>query len=77
MPQPDATLDTFGLLCPVPIMKTASKIKELDPGQVLEILADDDQILEDMPAWCKSMGHELVQVIEEEGEYRLWVRKGS
>ena len=77
MVHPDTTLDTFGLLCPVPIMKTAARIKEMDPGQILEVLADDEQILEDMPAWCKSMGHELLRVIEEEDEYRLLVRKGD
>ena len=71
----DITLDTFGLLCPVPIMKTAAQIKDMDAGQILEVLADDEQILEDMPAWCESMGHTLLEVIEEDEEYRLYVRK--
>ena len=77
MSLPDATLDTFGLLCPVPIIKTSSMIIDMESGQVLEVLADDEQILEDMPAWCKSMGHELLQVDEDKGEFRLLVRKGS
>jgi len=77
MSRPDATLDTFGLLCPVPIMKTSSMIMDMVSGQVLEILADDEQILEDMPAWCKSMGHELLQVDEVGDEFRLLVRKGN
>ena len=77
MSRPDATLDTFGLLCPVPIMKTSSMIMDMVSGQVLEVLADDEQILEDMPAWCKSMGHELLQVDEVGGEFRLLVRKGN
>lgn len=37
----DATLDCFGLLCPMPIVKTANKVKEIQIGQVLEILATD------------------------------------
>ena len=45
--RPAMTLDTFGLLCPVPIMKTASAIREISVGEVLEVLADDPQILED------------------------------
>ncbi|MEE2708989.1 MAG: sulfurtransferase TusA family protein [Gemmatimonadota bacterium] len=77
MSRPDATLDTFGLLCPVPIMKTSSMILDMVSGQVLEVLADDEQILEDMPAWCKSMGHELLQVDEVGDEFRLLVRKGN
>lgn len=71
----DVTLDTFGLLCPVPIMKTATKMKEMAVDQVLEVLADDEQILEDMPAWCQSMGHELLEVVEEDEEFRLYVKK--
>ena len=37
----DKTLDCVGLYCPMPIYKTAQKMKELKPGEVLEIVADD------------------------------------
>lgn len=75
MMRPAKTLDTYGLLCPVPIMKTAAAIKEISVGEVLEVLADDPQILEDMPAWCASNGHVLLDTIEEDEEFRLYVRK--
>ena len=75
MMRPAMTLDTFGLLCPVPIMKTASAIREISVGEVLEVLADDPQILEDMPAWCASNGHALLDTIEENEEFKLFVRK--
>jgi TusA-related sulfurtransferase len=73
--RPDATLDTFGLMCPIPIIRTAARIKQMTVGQILEVLADDEQILEDMPAWCASNGHSLLEVTEENGEYRLYVKK--
>ena len=44
-------------------------------GEILEVLADDEQVLEDMPAWCKSNGHELLDMIEEDGEFTLYVKK--
>ena len=75
MMRPAKTLDTYGLLCPVPIMKTASAIREISQGEVLEVLADDPQILEDMPAWCASNGHALLDTIEEDEEFRLYVKK--
>ncbi len=75
MIQAARTLDTYGLLCPVPIMKTASAIREVSVGDVLEVLADDPQILEDMPAWCASNGHALLETIEENEEFRLYVRR--
>ncbi len=71
----DATLDTFGLLCPMPIVKTALKAREMQVGQVLEVLATDAGIKEDMPAWCKSTGNEFLGVEEGQGEYRVYIRK--
>ena len=71
----DATLDTFGTLCPVPIHLTSKKMKELKPGQILEVLSDDRGILTDMPAWCRVIGYEIVHADQEGGQYRFYVRK--
>ncbi len=71
----DETLDCIGLYCPMPIANTANKLKELEVGQVLEILADDEGIKEDMPAWCRTTGHELVGMEEEAGQYKVYVKK--
>ena len=54
----DQTLDCVGLYCPMPIVKTAQKIKEMKTGEVLEIVADDKGIKHDMPAWCQATGNE-------------------
>lgn len=71
----DATLDCFGLLCPMPIIQTAKRLKELRVGEVLEILSTDEGIIEDMPAWCKMTGHEYLG-LEKDGEsYRVYIRK--
>ena len=71
----DAILDTLGLYCPMPIVKTAKKIKDLKIGQVLKVISDDEGIKEDMPAWCKRTGNEFLRIEEGEGEYRVYVRK--
>ena len=71
----DSTLDCFGLLCPMPIVKTAAKIKELEPGQVLEIVSTDEGVKEDMPAWCKATGHEFLGIERAGDVYKAYVRK--
>jgi TusA-related sulfurtransferase len=77
-PEPDETLDTFGRLCPVPIIMTATRMRSLAPGQVLAILSDDRGILDDMPLWCRSSRNELLSVDEvAPGEWRCLVRKGA
>ncbi len=47
------TLDAKGLMCPMPIVKLAKKMKDLKVGEVLELIADDVGSKEDVPAWCK------------------------
>ena len=71
----DASLDCFGLLCPMPIVKTAKMVAELEIGQVLEIMATDEGIKEDMPAWCEATGNEFVGLREANGEYHVYVRR--
>ncbi len=71
----DEILDCFGLLCPMPIIQTAKKIKELEKGQVLAVLSTDEGIKEDMPAWCRQTGQEYLGM-EEDGEiYKVYVKK--
>ncbi len=71
----DATLDCTGLYCPMPIIETTDKMRELEIGQVLEILADDKGIKSDMPAWCESTGNEFLGIEEEDGEYKVYVKR--
>jgi TusA-related sulfurtransferase len=59
----------------MPIIQTKAKIDQLEVGQVLEVIADDPGIEADMPAWCKTTGNEFLGLEEEDGEYRVYVRK--
>ncbi len=71
----DVKLDCFGLLCPMPIIMTAQKIKELKIGEVLEVASTDLGIKEDLPAWCRQTGQEFLGM-EEEGEIiKVYVKK--
>jgi len=69
------SLDCMGLYCPMPIVKTAEKIKELKQGEILEIVADDKGIKMDMPAWCDATGHECLGIEEDSGEIKVYVKK--
>jgi len=71
----DHTLDCFGLLCPMPIIQTSEKIKEMEVGQVLEIIATDEGIKEDIPAWCRQTGHELLGIEEDDEVIKIYVKK--
>ncbi len=73
----DATADLVYRVCPMHLLEPAVFLKDLRPGQVLEILTDYDGALEDIPAWCDKNGQEFLGLCEEDGEdvYRLYIRK--
>ncbi len=71
----DVVHDVCGTFCPIPISETANQIKKMKIGQVLELIADDPGVVEDIPAWCKATGQEFLGMYEEEGEYHLFIRK--
>jgi tRNA 2-thiouridine synthesizing protein A len=73
--KPDKTIDCFGLICPMPIVETAKEMTRMKKGQILEIIADDEGIVSDIPAWCESTGNKFLGM-EKKGEiYHMFVKK--
>ncbi len=71
----DVTLDCYGLVCPMPIVLTSKKIKEMKTNEVLEVLSTDPGIEADMPAWCRVTGQEFLGT-ERDGEVvKVYIRK--
>ena len=72
----DKVLDAKGLACPMPIVKTRKEMKDMESGQILEILATDKGAKADLTAWAKSGGHELLDSQEEDDVLKFWIKKG-
>lgn len=73
----DKHLDTSGLLCPEPVMMLHSAVRDLDEGQVLQVLATDPSTTRDIPKFCRFLGHELLQQNELGKSYQYLIRIGS
>jgi tRNA 2-thiouridine synthesizing protein A len=71
----DRSLDCVGLYCPMPIVKTSQIINQMKVGEILEIVADDKGIKQDMPAWCKTTGNECLGIEEQADEIKVYVKK--
>lgn len=69
------TLDLKGLPCPIPVVKVGKAIKGIEVGQILAALATDPGVMMDIPAWCKSTGHEIVELVRDEGVFHFLVRR--
>lgn len=76
--KPNETLDCVGLFCPQPLFQTREAIDALDPGAVLEVLADDPAAEEDLKRFAKRTGHTLLRVEQlPDGVRRFLLRKKS
>lgn len=73
--KPDHTLDCKGLSCPMPILKLAKELKNIEVGQVLEMLGTDPGSKTDIPKWCEKTGNEFLEAIEESGVYKYYIRR--
>jgi predicted metal-dependent enzyme (double-stranded beta helix superfamily)/TusA-related sulfurtransferase len=70
------TLDTRGLECPYPTLKTASKLSEVGLGQILEVLTDsENSAYDEIPEKVKSSGLEFVTLELPEGYWKIKIRK--
>ena len=72
-----AELDARGLFCPEPVMMLHSRINDVEPGQVLRVLATDPSTTRDIPRFCQFLGHQLVSETERGSEFIYMIRRGD
>ena len=68
-------LDTSGLSCPLPVLKTKKALKKLEIGDLLKVISTDAGSKKDIAAWARMTGQELVDTFEDEGKYVFIVKK--
>jgi len=56
----DETLDCHRLPCPMPVIPVQDRVAELAPGDTVTAVRTDPGAVQDLPAWCRITGHELV-----------------
>lgn len=71
------TLDARRLLCPLPVIRTQNAMKNLAPGDVLEVTATDPGVLQDIPAWCRINGHRVLSSRRDAGEIHIEIEHGG
>jgi tRNA 2-thiouridine synthesizing protein A len=69
------SLDTRGLNCPLPILRTKKAIAALASGEILEVTATDPGSVKDLDSFCSQTGHQLLSSTETNGEFIFQIRK--
>jgi len=60
MREADLELDCRGMRCPLPVIRLAKTIGDVEVGQVVAVAAEDAAARSDVPAWCRMRKHEYV-----------------
>lgn len=68
-------LDTRGLNCPLPILRTKKALNELVSGQVLKVVSTDPGATRDFQAFCRQTGNALLRASDAAGEFVFYLRK--
>ncbi len=71
----DRELDARGLNCPLPILRTKKALTDLQPGQVLKVLATDPGAVKDFQTFAKQTGHLLLAHDEAGKEFTFFMKK--
>lgn len=70
-----ATVDAKGQSCPGPLVSLAAALKDVNSGDLLELLATDPGSKSDVPSWAELSGNDLLESEESGGIFRYVVRK--
>lgn len=70
-------LDCLGEACPIPLVKTENKMKELAVGDTLIVIIDHSCALKNVPEWARKNNHTVE--VEETGdsEWEIFIDKSA
>lgn len=67
-------VDARGYSCPHPVIMTLNKIKKVKSGKIV-IVVDTDTAKENVSRAAKAQGWKVVDILPEDGGYRITIRK--
>ena len=71
----DKELDTHGLNCPLPILKTKKALADMSSGQTLRVVSTDTGSVRDFVAFARQTGNDLVEQTTEGNDFIHIIRR--
>jgi sulfite reductase (ferredoxin) len=75
-PAADVEHDFRGVACPLNYVKTKLVLETMEAGQILGILLDEEGA-GNVPASAEQDGHDVLRVKEQDGHWRVVIRKAG
>ncbi|MEM3587530.1 MAG: sulfurtransferase TusA family protein [Candidatus Jordarchaeaceae archaeon] len=68
-------IDVRGKACPLPVISMRGKLKEMKSGEILEIITDFAASRDNIKRTAIKEGHEILDIVEQDGSFRIFIRK--
>jgi TusA-related sulfurtransferase len=68
-------VDARGTACPGPLLEAKRAIADCPEGGIMAVLSSDEGTIIDIQRWSKKMKHEYVGDFEDDGFWRVFMRK--
>lgn len=68
-------VDARGSFCPGPLMELIKSIRQEPVGTILEVWSSDQGSAKDIPEWVARAGHAVVSKAEDNGIFKVQVKK--
>jgi tRNA 2-thiouridine synthesizing protein A len=76
VPAADVRMDLVGQACATLTPIIASRMRQLDSGQVLEVISDDPTARSGLASWSRLTGNPMVAIVEDgPGRTRYYLRR--
>ena len=69
------SIDARGTACPGPLLEAKKAIGTIEAGEIMEIVSADEGTKVDIPKWCNKQGHEYLGTVEENGYFKIYMKK--
>jgi len=74
---PARCVDITGYVCPMTFVRFKLEMDRLAPGELLEVILKRGEQIQNVPRSIKAEGHQIESVKDENGAFRVVVRKGK
>jgi TusA-related sulfurtransferase len=71
------SVDARGTACPGPLLEAKKALGTIEEGEIMEVLSADEGTKVDIPKWCSKQGHDYLGTIEENGYFKIYMRKNE
>jgi TusA-related sulfurtransferase len=68
-------VDCTGETCPVPLVETRKALRKAKEGDIVEVIGNHPASKKEIPMAVESLGLELIDVQEEDGMWKIRIRK--